>query len=94
MAKILLIDLKVFSHKPRMYLIDEEKVIPLRVSETELIQNQVLNFLNTEEIQRVYLEGQKDFIIKYANDISHIIATKYTKNKNMEVYVNGKIFNS
>ena len=76
-----------------MYLIDEEKVTPLRTSEIESVQDQVLYFLNSENIKGVYLEGQKDYIIKYAKDISHTIVTKYSNKDNVEVYINGKIFN-
>ena len=75
-----------------MYLIDKENVTPLRVSNTEPLQDQVFKFLKSENIESVCLEGQDDFIKKYAKDITQTITTKYSNN-NVEVFVNGKIFN-
>ena len=75
-----------------MYLIDKESVTPLRVSNTESLQDEVFKFLKSENIEKVCLEGQDDFIKKYAKDITQTITTKYSNN-NVEVFVNGEIFN-
>ena len=76
-----------------MYLLDGENVEYIRIGALDSLKDQISRVLKTESIKSICLEGNNNFIKKYADGISQLITTKYSKDNKVEVYINGKIFN-
>ena len=95
MAKHLIVDFNLFDGDQSIYLVEDSgKVLSQSSKPVDLIPEELTYLMNqNEDIQSVDLRGYESYLKEFGSYLLNSLMTKYSNNKEMRIYINGKIFN-
>ena len=95
MAKRLIVDFNLFDGDQSIYLVEDSgKVLSMFSKPVDLIPEELTYLMNQhEDIDGVDLRGYESYLKEFGSRLLNTLMTKYSNNKEMRIYINGKIFN-
>lgn len=95
MAKRLIVDFNLFDGDQNIYLVEDGgKVLSMSSKPVDLITEELTYLMNQhEDIDGVDLRGYDSYLKEFGSNLLNTLMTKYSNNKEMRIYINGKIFN-
>ena len=95
MAKRLIVDFNLFDGDQSIYLVEDSgKVLSQSSKPVDLIPEELTYLMNqNEDIQSVDLRGYESYLKEFGSHLLNSLMTKYSNNREMRIYINGKIFN-
>ena len=91
MAKKLIIQLNLFSKGQFIYLVEDDKVKPIRLGSLDNLNDVIINKIQEEEVEELIFDGIKSYASGFAETLLKDISTKYA-NKNVKIYINDELF--
>ena len=95
MAKRLIVDFNLFDGNQNIYLVEDSgKVLSMSSKPVDLIPEELTYLMNQhEDIDGVDLRGYESYLKEFGSHLLNTLITKYSNNREMRIYINGKIFN-
>lgn len=95
MAKRLIVDFNLFDGNQSIYLVEDSgKVLSQSSKPVDLISEELTYLMNqNEDIQSVDLRGYESYLKEFGSHLLNTLITKYSNDREMRIYINGKIFN-
>jgi hypothetical protein len=91
MAKKLIVQLNLFSKGQFIYLVEDDKVKPIRLGSLDNLNDVIINKIQEEEVEELIFDGIKSYASGFAETLLKDISTKYA-NKNVKIYINDELF--
>lgn len=95
MAKRLIVDFNLFDGDQSIYLVEDSgKVLSQSSKPVDLIPEELTYLMNQyEDVDGIDLKGYESYLKEFGSRLLNTLMTKYSNNKEMRIYINGKIFN-
>lgn len=94
MGKRLIITFNLFNNNQNIYLVNNKEVLLTLSASLDLIPEELSRLFNQyEDINEIDLKGYESYLKEFGSNLLNTLITKYANNKEMRIYINGKIFN-